>query len=87
MAQPVTIESDAFLQAASVACEGFEPDDNYFHVAPGRARRVVFTPRGEAKVFRANFEALNLREAIVATAQAGEAPGTPALHRVKPSAA
>jgi beta-mannosidase len=83
----VTIESDAFLQAASVACEGFEPDDNYFHVAPGRAKRVLFTPRGEPKVFRASFEALNLREAIVATAQAGAAPERPAIQLVKPSAA
>ncbi|MGE5095182.1 MAG: hypothetical protein ACM3SO_08580, partial [Betaproteobacteria bacterium] len=47
---------------------GFVPDDNYFHVAPGHARRIVFTPQGEAAAFRASFEALNLREAIVACA-------------------
>ncbi|HET9650941.1 MAG TPA: hypothetical protein VFP36_02060, partial [Usitatibacter sp.] len=65
----VTLESDAFLQSVSAACDGFLPDDDYFHVAPGRARRIVFTPRAAgASVFRASFEALNLREAIVAPA-------------------
>jgi beta-mannosidase len=62
----VAIRSDAFLQSLAVSCEGFTPDDNYFHVAPGREKRVVFTPRGEAGAFRASCEALNLREAIVA---------------------
>ncbi|MGE5095819.1 MAG: glycosyl hydrolase 2 galactose-binding domain-containing protein, partial [Betaproteobacteria bacterium] len=56
-----TLESEVFLQAVSASCEGFVPDDNYFHVAPGHARRIVFTPQGEAAAFRASFEALNLR--------------------------
>lgn len=73
----VVLQADAFLQAVSVSCEGFVPDDNYFHVAPGRAKRIVFTPRGEASAFRAGFEALNLREAIVAAAsREGARPGS-----------
>lgn len=56
-----SIVSDAFLQSASIACEGFAPDDNHFHLAPGREKRVVFRPlaAGVAR-FAAHLEALNL---------------------------
>jgi beta-mannosidase len=65
----VAIESDAFLQSVSVSCEGHAPADNYFHVAPGHPRRVLFTPApANAGTFRASLEALNLPEAIVVRA-------------------
>jgi beta-mannosidase len=82
-----TIHSDVFLQSLAIACDGFTPDDNYFHVAPGHAKRVVFTPHGEATAFRASFEALNLREAIVATAAANEALSHDVPRSANPSAA
>ncbi|HET7401615.1 MAG TPA: hypothetical protein VFJ62_07530, partial [Usitatibacter sp.] len=83
----VTIESDAFLQSVAIACEGFTPDDNHFHVAPGHAKRITFTPCDEASAFRASFEALNLPEAIVATAPAHESAAPPAPAAASPSAA
>ena len=54
----VTLASDTFLQGVRIECEGFTPDDNHFHVAPGREKEIVFTPRGQAP-FRARFEAVN----------------------------
>jgi hypothetical protein len=51
-------------------------------VAPGHAKRITFTAQGDASVFRASLEALNLREAIVAAAPPQEpiarTPGRPA---------
>jgi beta-mannosidase len=60
-----TIASDAFLQAVSVSCEGFAPDDNYFHVGPRREKRVAFRPQpGCDGRFEATLEALNLSAPI-----------------------
>jgi beta-mannosidase len=76
------LRSEALLQSVAISCDGFTPDDNYFHVAPGFTKRIVFTPRGEALPFRASLEALNLREAIVASLPLQEpiarTPGRPA---------
>ena len=83
----VTIGSDAFLQSVAVSCEGFTPDDDYFHVAPGHAKRVTFTPSAEGSAFRASLEALNLPEAIVATAPARESRARQAGPAASPSAA
>jgi beta-mannosidase len=58
----VTLESDTFLYAVHLDVPGFEPEDNYFHLAPGRAKRVKFT--GEAPKFGGFVEALNLRDAV-----------------------
>ena len=66
------LRSEALLQSVAISCDGFTPDDNYFHVAPGHAKRITFTPQREASVFRASLEALNLREAIVAVAPVQE---------------
>ena len=52
----VALSSDVFLQAVRVSCKGALPDANYFHVAPGRERRIVFP--GQARL-DATFEALN----------------------------
>jgi len=56
-----TLVCDAFLQDVRVACEGFAPDDNHFHLAPRREKRLVLHPRGEpASRVEARIEALNL---------------------------
>ncbi|HSN20480.1 MAG TPA: hypothetical protein VLS49_07380, partial [Usitatibacter sp.] len=56
-----SIACDAFLQSVCLACEGFVPDDNHFHLAPRQEKRVVFRPvvPGTAR-FAARLEALNL---------------------------
>ena len=54
----ITLRSDAFLQSVSVACDGFSPSDNYFHLAPNQEKRLVFTGNG---TLHATLEALNLR--------------------------
>jgi beta-mannosidase len=53
----VTLRTDRFLQSVNVSCEGFVPSDNYFHLAPGQEKAVVFT--GSSSGFTAVFEALN----------------------------
>ena len=57
----VTLLSDVFLQSVCVSCKGFEPNDNYFHIAPNQQRSIVFSPCASGNTtFRAHFEALNL---------------------------
>jgi beta-mannosidase len=58
----VTLESDTFLYAVHFDVRGFEPEDNYFHLVPGRPKRVAFT--GDAPQFGGFVEALNLRDAV-----------------------
>jgi beta-galactosidase/beta-glucuronidase len=58
----VTLESDTFLYAVHFDVRGFEPEDNYFHLVPGRPKRVAFT--GDAPKFAGFVEALNLRDAV-----------------------
>ena len=60
----VTISSPRFLQSVSITSPGWMPDDNYFHVAPGHPRRVLFDSRGGGVPFRAQLEALNAAEAV-----------------------
>jgi beta-mannosidase len=56
----VTLATDCFLQSVGVECDGFTPRDNHFHLAPGRAKSLVFTAAGPvAPAFKAHFEALN----------------------------
>ena len=52
------------LQAVSVAAEGWQPDDNYFHLAPGCPRVIRFQPRGSPRAFRVEVGALNLRGTV-----------------------
>ena len=57
----LTLACDRFLQAVSIECDGFAPDDDHFHLAPRVSKRVVFRPTGrDGAPFRAHFEALNL---------------------------
>jgi beta-mannosidase len=67
-----TIESDTFLQAVSVACDGFAPDDNHFHLAPGREKRIAFRALGrDGARFKVHFEALNLAAPVTVRAVPG----------------
>ncbi len=66
----VTLQSDVFLQAVAISCDGFSPEDDYFHLAPNREKTVVFTPRKPTASFKAHFEALNWPEAVTVRASA-----------------
>jgi beta-mannosidase len=57
----ITLESDRFLHGVQVAAKGYLPDDNYFHMPPGRVRSVTFSSRSpQPPVFKASVEALNM---------------------------
>ncbi len=67
----VTLRSAVFLQSVCVSCKNFAPSDNYFHVAPGTEKRLSFAPLTSGSVdFKADFEALNLRETFTVRATA-----------------
>ncbi|MEP7068795.1 MAG: hypothetical protein ABI789_06125, partial [Usitatibacter sp.] len=54
------LSSDVFLQSVAISCNGFLPEDNYFHLAPSDSRTLVFTPeKSDAPSFKAHFEPLN----------------------------
>lgn len=74
----LTVESDAFLQAVSLVAEGWTPEDNHFHLVPGRARAVRFAARGTPSPFRVELRALNLAQPLSAYA-ARPAAGVAAL--------
>ncbi len=67
----VSVKADVFLQAVNVSCKGFLPDDNYFHLAPGHEKMLVFRQLAGQKndvsavQFKAIFEAVNLLEPII----------------------
>jgi beta-mannosidase len=52
----VVLRSDTFLQSVNIACDGYTPGDNYFHLAPNQEKRIPFDGEGP---FKATFEALN----------------------------
>ncbi len=61
----VTLHSTNFLHTVRLHADGFLPDDNYFHLPPGRIKRVVFRAIGpQAPALRATVEALNLDNEI-----------------------
>ena len=61
----LTLRSNRFLHSVSLDVAGFLPDDDWFHLPPGRDKIVRWTPdcRREAK-FAGHVEALNLRTAV-----------------------
>jgi beta-mannosidase len=66
----VTLSCDRFLQAVSIACDGFAPDDNHFHLAPRVEKQVAFRALGgEGARFKAHFEALNLAVPVTVRAE------------------
>ena len=57
----VALASDRFLHYVRLSAKGFLPSDNYFHLIPGRMKRLTFTPiRDHRGPLRATVEALNL---------------------------
>jgi len=57
------LQSDTFLQAVHFDVNGYSPSDNYFHLAPGKPREVVFRKTGDStKKFKGYVESLSLRE-------------------------
>jgi beta-mannosidase len=62
----VYLQADRFLQAVRFDAPGYLPSDNYFHLTPGRSKKVDFTAvTDRAPPFRANLEALNLRNSVM----------------------
>jgi len=70
----LSIASDVLLQGVSLACEGFVPDDNHFHLTPRREKRVLLRPReGSARGSCVAIRALNLAAPLtVALERAGD---------------
>jgi len=67
----VTLMSDVFLQAVAISSSGFLPDDNYFHLAPGHEKTIVFAPeKAGSASFKAHFEPLNWPDPITVRAHA-----------------
>jgi beta-mannosidase len=60
----VRLKSDRFLHSVSFDATGFLPDDNYFHLVPGRQKTVRLRRRAEGAKFKAYVEALNLGEPV-----------------------
>lgn len=61
----VRVRADRFLHNVRMTAKGFVPDDNHFHLAPGRTKFVRFsTVAGSPKTFRAELEAVNLESSI-----------------------
>jgi beta-mannosidase len=60
----LTLEAPCFLQSVRLACAGFRPDDNYFHLVPGERKGVRLQRLSTTARFGGTLEALNLAEAI-----------------------
>ena len=61
----VALRCDRFLQGVSFEAKGFLPDDNYFHLPPGRRKVVHFAPLQDPGArFRPTLEALNLKDPL-----------------------
>ncbi len=66
----VTLKCDRFLHSVRLTAQGFLPDDNYFHLCPGREKTVAFSPAvGNRGRFRVSVEALNFTGEITAGTQ------------------
>ena len=60
----LAVRSRRFAQAVSIDVPGFEPDGNYFHLAPGGSRHVTLRPCAPANEFRGgSVRPLNARAA------------------------
>ena len=61
----VDLSCDTFLQSVQFECEGFMPDDDYFHLAPQARKQVVFRPiDATPRKFKAYVGALNVKETV-----------------------
>lgn len=53
------VQSLAFAQSVFIEIEGFEPSDNYFHVAPGGQRDIILHRSGPGGTPNGNLRAVN----------------------------
>lgn len=61
----VTLRADRFLHNVRLSAKGFVPDDNHFHLPPGRTKVVRCRAAGSTtKSFQAELEAVNLESPI-----------------------
>jgi beta-mannosidase len=65
------IRSERFAHAVTIDADGFLPDDNYFHLEPGDARRVALKaaspgtiPRGYVTALNCNARLIQIEEAV-----------------------
>jgi len=58
----LSISSDKFLYAVQITCEGFLPEDNYFHLMPNEKKEVLLHRDNETS--RLEIRAANLRNVI-----------------------
>ena len=57
----IQLQSDVLLQGVRLSVNGYQPDDNYFVLAPNRLKTVLFRRvEAGARKFRGEVEALNL---------------------------
>jgi len=64
------LQTPVLLQTVALSCEGFLPDSNYFHMAPGQVKEVRFLPVADpAPTFKVHVSALNIRESITVRAE------------------
>ena len=57
----MTLATDRLLEGVRLRANGYLPDDNYFHLAPGRRKTITFAATADlAPGFVAEVEALNL---------------------------
>ncbi len=40
------VETDRFAQSVQIKADGFRPSDNWFHLAPGKAKRILLMATG-----------------------------------------
>jgi beta-mannosidase len=66
----ITLQSDRLLQGVTVNAKGYLPDDNYFHLPPGRTKTVTFrATSAQAPSFKALVEAINMESSHVVSAR------------------
>ena len=58
------LESDRMLLGVHIDAPGYEPEDNAFHLAPGRARSVRLRAVSSAAFARVHCSAANLRDGV-----------------------
>ncbi len=58
------VAADRLLQSAHIACPGFLPSDNWFHLAPGRERVIRLAQLGAVDRPVGEFSALNLQAPV-----------------------
>jgi beta-mannosidase len=63
----LSLSCPRFLQALSLRARGWEPDDDFLHLVPGRPRRVRLRPR-EERPFKCSIQALNWERTLTVRA-------------------